>query len=273
MTTETSARMPTFFIPHGGGPCFFMDWTVMGGAADTWYKLEAYLRSLLSSLPSRPKGIVVISGHWEETAFTASTTKRPKMIYDYTGFPAHTYELQYPAPGEPALAERVVSLLKAAGLPAATDNTRGYDHGIFVPFLLIDPNATIPVVALSLKTGLDPEEHLAAGRALASLRDEGILIVGSGMSYHDMRGFRTPNAIKPSATFDAWLTDVVQSDPELRWKALTRWDDAPAGRQSHPREEHLLPLMVAVGAAYDAKGSKPFTDNVMMAHISAFQFD
>jgi aromatic ring-opening dioxygenase catalytic subunit (LigB family) len=269
---NTQATMPTFFIPHGGGPCFFMDWTLMGGPADTWNDLEAFLRSLPSRLPHKPKGIVVISGHWEEKVFTASTAENPAMIYDYTGFPAHTYQLRYPAPGAPALAQQVVKLLKTAGLPAATDNTRGFDHGVFVPFLLIDPEASIPVVTLSLQTDLDPEQHLAAGSALAPLRDEGILIVGSGMSYHDMRGFRTPAATAPSATFDAWLTAAIEADPVTRWAALTRWSDAPAGRASHPREEHLLPLMVAAGAGAQSSGSKPFTDNVMMADISAFQF-
>ncbi len=273
MTVDKPARMPTFFIPHGGGPCFFMDWTLMGGEADTWNDLEAFLRGLQSTLPEKPKGILVISGHWEEKVFTASTTESPGMIYDYTGFPPHTYELSYPAKGHPQLAEKIVRLLKAAGLPATTDNTRGFDHGVFVPLLLIDPPAGIPVVTLSLKTDLDPEEHLAAGRALASLRDEGILVVGSGMSYHDMRGFRTSAATRPSATFDAWLTQAVASDPAARWQALTHWSEAPAGRQSHPREEHLLPLMVAAGAGHDAAGSRPFTDNVMMADISAFRFD
>ncbi|KQM20639.1 DODA-type extradiol aromatic ring-opening family dioxygenase [Novosphingobium sp. Leaf2] len=267
-----AAQMPTFFIPHGGGPCFFMDWSVMGGPADTWDKTADWLRALISTLPERPKGIVVISGHWEEPAFTASTAVEPGMIYDYYGFPPHTYQLQYPAPGSPALAERVVALLSEAGLPARTDPARGFDHGVFVPFLLIDPDATIPVVPLSLKADLDPAEHIAAGRALAPLRDEGILIVGSGMSYHNMRGFRTPSATRPSAVFDQWLTSAVESAPAEREAQLGHWDEAPAGRQSHPREEHLLPLMVAAGAGYTSPGAKVFGDNVMMADISAFRF-
>ncbi|WBO21966.1 DODA-type extradiol aromatic ring-opening family dioxygenase [Sphingomonas abietis] len=267
-----AATMPTLFIPHGGGPCFFMDWSSMGGPADTWDKTGTWLRNLLSTLPEKPKGIVVISGHWEEPAFTASTAPRPEMIFDYYGFPAHTYQLSYPAPGAPALAERVVSLLEGAGLPAATDATRGFDHGVFVPFLLVDPEASIPVVPLSLKQDLDPAEHLAAGRALAPLRDEGILIVGSGMSYHNMRGFRTAAAVRPSAIFDAWLSQTVASDPDARRQALAQWSSAPAARESHPREEHLLPLMIAAGAGEDSPGSKPFSDHVMMADISAFRF-
>ena len=194
------------------------------------------------------------------------------MIFDYYGFPPHTYELSYPAPGAPALAERVVDLLKAAGLPARTDTKRGFDHGVFVPFLLIDPEASIPVVPLSLKRELDPAEHLAAGRALAALRDEGILIIGSGMSYHNMRGYRTPHAAQVSPVFDAWLTKAVEADPATRWQQLAQWAKAPGGRESHPREEHLLPLMIAAGAGGDSAGTKPFMDNVMMADLSAFRF-
>lgn len=272
-TTPAGARMPTFFIPHGGGPCFFMDWSaMMGGPADTWDKTEAWLRALVSTLPEPPKGIVVISGHWEEPAFTASAAVEPGMIYDYYGFPPHTYQLQYPAPGAPQLAERVTALLSEAKLPARTDPSRGFDHGVFVPFLLIDPEASIPVVPLSIKADLDPAEHMAAGRALAPLRDEGILIVGSGMSYHNMRAFRTPAATRPSAVFDQWLTEAVESEPAAREAQLARWSDAPAGRLSHPREEHLLPLMVAAGAGAQSVGRKVFGDNVMMADISAYRF-
>ena len=269
---QTHPTMPTLFIPHGGGPCFFMDWTQMGGPADTWDKTAAWLKGLLATLPARPKGIVLISGHWEQSVFTASTAAQPGMIFDYNGFPPHTYKLSYPAPGAPALAERVVALLKAAGLPARTDPSRGFDHGVFIPLLLVDPEASIPVVPLSLRSTLDPAEHLAAARALAALRDEGILIVGSGMSYHDMRSFFTPAARAPSARFDRWLTAAVESEPAVRWDRLTHWSTGDAGRASHPREEHLLPLMVAAGAGADSPGARTFGDNVMMADISAFQF-
>jgi len=267
------ATLPTFYIPHGGGPCFFMDWTLMGGPADTWHKTAAWLRGVAASLPARPKAIVVISGHWEEPAFTASAAAKPGMIYDYTGFPPHTYQLQYPAPGAPALAERIIALLNAAGLPAHPDPARGFDHGVFIPFLLIFPDAKIPVVPLSLKEDLDPEEHLAAGRALEALRDEGVLIVGSGMSYHNMHAYRTPGATAPSEIFDAWLTETLgKGERAHRWKGLARWAEAPAGRNAHPREEHLLPLMVAAGAGGEAPGRRVFSDVVMMARISAFQF-
>ncbi|HEY2032182.1 MAG TPA: class III extradiol ring-cleavage dioxygenase [Rhizomicrobium sp.] len=272
-TAQAGARLPTWFIPHGGGPCFFMDWRLMGGPADTWDKTAAWLRSLAASLPTKPKAIVVISGHWEEDAFTASTAVQPSMIYDYTGFPPHTYQLKYPAPGAPKVAERVVELLKAAGLPAKTSPSRGFDHGVFIPFLLIFPDADIPVVPLSLKRNLDPQEHLAAGRALQALRDEGILIVGSGMSYHNMHAFSTPSATAPSEAFDHWLMDTVSDkDAKHRWDNLVHWAEAPAARNAHPREEHLLPLMVAAGAAGDAEGERMFSDIAMQARLSGFRF-
>jgi aromatic ring-opening dioxygenase catalytic subunit (LigB family) len=261
-------KMPTLFIPHGGGPCFFMDWS----PKDTWTKTEAWLRGLADTLPERPKAIVVVSGHWEEPVFTVATSPTPGMIYDYSNFPPHTYELQYPAPGAPALAAHIVDLLRKHGLPAGTDAKRGFDHGVFIPFLLVFPDAEIPVVPMSLKSDLDPEEHMAAGLALASLRDEGVLIVGSGMSYHNMRGFRSPAATEPSETFDRWLTEAVESDPDVRRTSLARWDQAPAGRTAHPREEHLLPLMVAAGAAGDDKGERVFSDVAMNARLSGYRF-
>lgn len=273
--TENPAKseMPTLFIPHGGGPCFFMDWDLMGGPKDTWDRTAAYLRSIAESLPERPKAIVVVSGHWEEDVFTASAVPHPSMIYDYSGFPAHTYELKYPAPGAPDVANRIVELLTEAGIPARTSSTRGFDHGVFIPLLVAFPDADIPVVPLSLTRDLDPEAHLKAGKALQRLREEGVLIIGSGMSYHNMHTFRTPAATQPSEAFDAWLTHAIaEDDPADRWHDLVKWADAPAARNAHPREEHLLPLMIAAGAGGDDKGERVFTDVAMKARLSAFQF-
>jgi aromatic ring-opening dioxygenase catalytic subunit (LigB family) len=266
--------LPTYFIPHGGGPCFFMDWSITGDPADTWNATAAWLRALPGTLPSRPKAIVVISGHWEEPAFTAASVISPSLIYDYTGFPPHTYQLKYPAPGAPWLARRVVELLGEAGLPAQLNTARGFDHGIFIPFLLLYPQADIPIVPLSLQRDLDPAQHLAAGRALRALRDEEVLIVGSGMSYHNMRGFRTANGAEQSEIFDRWLTETLsERDLKQRWNRLVHWSEAPAARSSHPREEHLLPLMIAAGAAADESGERLFSDTVMRgARISGYRF-
>jgi aromatic ring-opening dioxygenase catalytic subunit (LigB family) len=260
--------LPTVFLPHGAGPCFFMEWS--RGPSDAWDRTAAYLKGLIARLPHRPKAILIVSGHWEAEAFTVGSGGRPPLIYDYYGFPEHTYRLSFEAPGAPELAARVKGLLAAAGLPADEDPARGWDHGVFVPLKLVTPDADIPVVQLSLKAGLDPEAHLAAGRALAPLRDEGVLIVGSGLSWHNMRGF-DPTYTERSRTFDAWLEHAV-ADPAARDQALSHWAEAPEGRTAHPREEHLLPLMVAAGAASGEPGRIAFRDQVMDVVISAVEF-
>jgi aromatic ring-opening dioxygenase catalytic subunit (LigB family) len=260
--------LPTLFIPHGAGPCFFMDWT--RGPADTWDKTAAWLKGVVADLPERPKAILVVSGHWEEAQFTVGSSPRPPLIFDYYGFPEATYRLRFDAPGSPALAKRVRELLGGAGFPTAEDSERGYDHGVFVPLLLATPRADIPVVQLSLRTDLDPQAHLAAGRALAPLRDEGVLIVGSGMSWHNMRGF-SPAFTAKSEAFDAWLAQAL-SDPAGRDEAIRRWDRGPFAREAHPREEHLAPLFVAAGAAEGEPGRQVFRDVAMDVAISGFAF-
>jgi aromatic ring-opening dioxygenase catalytic subunit (LigB family) len=267
MTEATGLPLPTLFIPHGGGPCFFMDWN----PPRTWDKLAAWLGSLGEYL-GRPKAVVVISGHWEADAFSATSNAHPPLIYDYYGFPEHTYRIQYAAPGAPELAQEISELVAQAGLAARTDPARGFDHGVFIPFKVIYPDAGVPVVQLSLKAGLDPEAHIELGRALAPLRRQGILIVGSGMSYHNLREFGL-NPNPESDRFDAWLTDAaLTSDPEERSAKLLQWKNAPGARRAHPREEHLIPLMVAAGAAGEDAGSKLFHDRIMGAAISAFGF-
>lgn len=244
-----------------------MDWD----PPNAWDSLAASLRSLSARIATRPRAIIVVSAHWEAPEFTVTTAERPELIYDYYGFPKHTYELKYPAPGDPELAQRIVQRLQLAGLTAQTDAERGFDHGVFVPFLLIYPQADIPVVQLSLKAGLNPAVHLQAGRALAALRDDGVLIVGSGYSYHNMRGYGGSGATA-SREFDAWLGDVLVGDAPLREKRLLEWEQAPSARASHPREEHLLPLMVAAGAAGADAGQRIFSDTVFGVATSMFQF-
>jgi len=164
----------------------------------------------------------------------------------------------------------VRELLVGAGFPAAEDPERGYDHGVFVPLKLVIPDADIPVVTLSLRADLDPEAHLAAGRALKPLRDEGVLIVGSGMSWHNMRGF-SPAFTAKSQAFDAWLADAL-ADPARRDEALRGWDQGPYAREAHPREEHLAPLFVAAGAADGEPGRQAFHDVAMDVALSGYEF-
>lgn len=247
-----------------------MDWTQ--GPADTWASTAAFLRGLPARLPAVPKALLVISSHWESSTPQVTAASAPALIYDYSGFPAHTYELTWPAPGAPGLASRVQQLLTTAGIHAREDKRRGLDHGVFIPLKVAFPEASIPTVQLSLKAGLDPEEHLAMGRALAPLRDEGVLILGSGMSYHNMRAFMTPQARQTSGLFADWLADAVARPVPQRDARLKGWAQAPGGRESHPREEHLLPLMVAAGAASADPGREIFRAEAMGAVISAIQF-
>lgn len=280
MTTKT-LRQPTIFLPHGGGPCFFMDWT--WGPADTWDRTQRFLEGLAATLPERPKAILVVSGHWEEQAFTAGAAQNPQLIFDYSGFPEHTFRLSWPAPGAPELAHRVAHLLECAGLPAATSAGRGFDHGVFVPLKVAFPGAEIPVVPLSLSLALsslsrnggsfDPVLHLAAGRALAPLRDEGVLFLASGMSFHNLRAYLQPQTTPRAREFDTWLTSAVESPAPQRDALLANWREAPYAAFSHPREEHLIPLLVAAGAGGAAAGKRIFTDEPMGAAISAYRFD
>jgi aromatic ring-opening dioxygenase catalytic subunit (LigB family) len=245
-----------------------MDWP---GDPHAWDRLGAWLRGLRDELPARPSAIVVVSAHWEAARPTVTASPEPALIYDYQGFPAHTYELEYGAPGSPALAARIRSLLGDAGILAAADPNRGFDHGVFVPFKLIEPEAQIPIVQLSLVRGFDPAEHFAIGRALAPLRDEGVLIVGSGMSYHNVAALMGRRGID-GERFDAWLGDAVAADGKTRAARLVEWELAPQAREAHPREEHLLPLMVVAGAAGSDVGTTVFHDRLLGAPTSAFRF-
>jgi aromatic ring-opening dioxygenase catalytic subunit (LigB family) len=269
--TSSTARQPTIYLPHGGGPCFFMEWTL--GPRDTWKRMAEWLRSVPGSLPAPPSALLVVSGHWEAPVPTVTSSAAPPLLYDYSGFPPSTYELTWPAPGSPGLAARVQELLGAAGIDTRADPQRGFDHGVFIPLKVAYPAPHTPTVQLSLRAGLDPLEHLAIGRALAPLRHEGVLLVGSGMSYHNMRGFMAPGTRDVSARFDEWLAAAVSAEPPERDAALGQWSRAPMARQSHPREEHLLPLMVVAGAAGADRGKQVLRDEVMGAVVSAFRFD
>ena len=263
-----ASRFPVYFVSHGGGP-----WPWMEDRRAAFAKTVQELAALPQRLPARPKAVLVITGHWEAPQFTVSTATRPPMDYDYSGFPAHTYQLQYPAAGSPALAARVRELLQGAGIPSAEDPQRGFDHGTFVPLYLMYPDADVPVVLLSMKSSYDPGEHLRAGQALVPLRDEGVLILGSGLTYHNMRGFNQDASTRPATEFEAWLNEAIaQPDPQKRNEMLAHWQQAPAARLAHPREDHLIPLMVVAGAAGDDAGHRLFVDHVMKVPMASYEF-
>lgn len=238
----------------------------------TWTGMEKFLRALPQSLPSQPRAIVVVSGHWETRGFALTASRAPPLVYDYYGFPPHTYQLRYPAPGDPSLASGIASLLKDAGFGAELDDSRGLDHGVFVPLKVVYPDASIPVVELSLDGSLDPALHLALGKALRPLREEGVLLFCAGMSFHNLRALGDPRALAPSTAFDDWLGDACGLPFPERAQRLSQWDQAPAARICHPRPEHLLPLMVAAGAS-DAPGTRIYNERVLGTMISGFRFD
>lgn len=301
-------------------------------------RMATHLSKLIAlTCPEKPKAVLVASAHWEtRNGPTVTTSAAPPLLFDYYGFPPETYELTWPAPGYPALASRVKTLLDDDGFRTSQDGARGFDHGVFCPLKLTFPDADVPVVQLSLVEGLDPETHLAMGRALAPLRREGVLIVGSGMSFHNMGGFMSEDEAPKEASkeFDAWLAETCSRWADARWLCLrvecpcwgspglgmrmsesesTRrraadfkpravstkkrmnkctttddttyrveppqrtarlmnWTGAPSARICHPREEHLIPLMVAVGAAEGEQGRRVYSDAVMGCAVSGFEF-
>jgi len=229
------------FLPHGGGP--------MPALGDPGHAgLVKSLQGLQGDI-TNAKALLVITAHWEEQAVAISAQANPGMYYDYYNFPAEAYQLQYPAPGAPDLAVQVQELFQAAGIDAKLEHERGFDHGTFIPLMIIAPEAQTPVLQVSLKANLDPAEHIAMGRALAPLLDQGIVILGSGLSFHSFPAMRSTDKTEPlarSTIFDNWLNASVLGQDEA---ALVNWEQAPEGRYCHPREEHLLPLHVCFGAA------------------------
>jgi aromatic ring-opening dioxygenase catalytic subunit (LigB family) len=259
---------PTFFLNHGGGPCFFIR---SGPMRETWKPLEDYLAGFASALSEPPVALLVISGHWEEAVPTVNASPSPPLLFDYRGFPDYTYQLTWPAPGSPEIAARVRKLLHDAGLSSAADERRGYDHGVFVPLKVVFPDAKIPVVQLSMQRGLDPAAHLAIGRALKPLREQGVLIIGSGQTYHNMRGFGGTATDPKAEAFDAWLRQAV-TNTGTRERSLIDWEHAPGARDAQPHEDHLLPLMVAAGAAPGETAIIDFHGHAMGKPISGFRF-
>jgi aromatic ring-opening dioxygenase catalytic subunit (LigB family) len=233
--------------------------------------LATYLRSLHDLPKEPPKALLCISAHWEEPVPTLMTSPNPPMLYDYFGFPPAAYTLSWPAPGEPKLAARVRDLFSKAGIESAANDERGFDHGTFVPLKVAWPDADVPTLQLSLQRGLDPAKHIAIGRALAPLRDEGVFIIGSGLSYHNLRELG-PRGKPASEAFDAWLRETASLDAKERDARLTEWTAAPSARAVHPREEHLLPLMVVAGAAGSDRGTMAYSGTILGVRVSAYHF-
>lgn len=265
-STPAAAVMPALYLPHGGGPAFFMQ----GPMAQLFDPMKEFLAALPSSLPEQPRAIVVVSAHWEAETVQVSSGTHHDLLFDYYGFPQETYSLTYPASGSPELADRVIELLSTAGIPAEPNSVRGWDHGVFIPLKVMYPEAEIPLVAMSLHAGLNAEEHGRIGAALRSLRQEGVLIIGSGMSYHNLS--ELTGSAPGSLEFDRYLDEALRGPGSHRRTRLNAWEDEPTGRSAHPREEHLIPLMVASAAGSDLPGDKIWAGHVGPSLVSAWSF-
>jgi 4,5-DOPA dioxygenase extradiol len=254
------------YFSHGGGPL-----PILG---DAGHKAMVDFMTQLPLKLKKPDFILVISAHWEETKATLLGAQSPIMFYDYYGFPDQAYEITYPAPGSPEYANRISGLLEKHNIPSRIDYQRGFDHGLFIPLKLMYPQADIPCLQLSLLRGLNPEAHISLGKALRELKQENILVIGSGFSFHNMRafswqGFGTPDSANDG--FQNWLIEVcsgtlTQLEREQR---LIEWEKAPSARYCHPREEHLLPLHVCVGLA-DKPAQLIFDDQILGKRGVAF---
>ena len=255
--------LPTYFISHGGGP-----WPWLPEMRRMFANLEA---SLVEMRKEKPRAVLMVSGHWETDDVAVMTSPNPPMVYDYYGFPPETYQIKYPAPGAPELAQRTADLLKSAGHKVSLDPQQGFDHGTFAPMAVIWPEADKPTYQISIRKDYDPATHFAIGRALAPLRDEGVLIVGSGLSFHNLRMFG-PQAKVPSEAFDAWLDQTLALPAAKRTKALEHWETAPYARVCHAQEDHLVPLFVALGAAEDAQAERVYHDVMLRGGVTASSY-
>ena len=264
--SDTTGKGQIIYLSHGGGPL-----PILGDHT------HAHMVSFLKELPEklhRPEAIIVFSAHWEESVATIQGSASPGLLYDYYGFPEESYMLQYPAKGVPTLAEKIAGHLKEAGIPHKIDNTRPYDHGSFIPLLLMYPEADIPVIQVSLLNSLDAEKHLSLGLALAPLVQKNILFIGSGFSYHNMRGFDFSGADhvdQDNDAFQDWLISQCCTEMALKERLdnMIDWQQAPHARYCHPREEHLLPLHICIGLA-GKKGRLVFDDYIVGKHAVAF---
>jgi len=247
MVKNTNIAAKAVFLSHGGGPL-----PLLGDAGHE--ELIQCLKEITTRI-QKPAGIVLISAHWEAPVFTITGQAQPDLLYDYYGFPDEAYSLTYPALGSPKLATQIKSLLTEQHIEASIETNRGFDHGMFVPLSLMYPEADVPCVQLSLNAELNPEEHIKVGKALQSLHDENVLIIGSGFTFHNMRAFfgkAGPEVFEANTQFEAWLKQTTVgefAEESSRASALSQWDHAPGAKLCHPREEHLLPLHVCYGAA------------------------
>ena len=245
-TFENSIPAQILYFSHGGGPLPLVN-------DPSHEAMNTFMRELPNQL-HRPECIIVFSAHWEEKVVTLQGNATPKLLFDYYGFPDETYHLKYPAVNSLSLVEDITQLFTKANIPFALHQERGYDHGVFIPLMMMYPTADIPILQISLLSSLDSNEHILLGKALRPLLDRNILFIGSGFSFHNLRAFRFNSNKEEDPLNDAFqdflksslCSDISEKD---RNNQLIYWEDAPNARYCHPREEHLLPLHICYGLA------------------------
>ena len=259
-------RLPTLFISHGSPMLAIQE-----------SPAHRFLLDLGKTLP-KPKAILMASAHWESMGGPAvSLASNPETIHDFGGFPRALFEIQYPAPGAPETASRAAALLEQEGVAVKTSAMRGLDHGAWVPLRLMYPDADIPVAQISVVRGAAPADHLRIGRALSRLRDEGVLVIGSGSLTHNLYEFRGQDIDAPVpawvSEFDLWMKERLERNDSQG--LLNYREEAPFAVRNHPTEEHLLPLFVAMGAAGETAVVKRLHDSyeygVLAMDIYAFE--
>lgn len=254
---------PVLFLSHGGGPLPLLGDPGHEGMVQAF----SQIRDKLQQQAPQPDALLFVSAHWETASAQITAAANPSIIYDYYGFPEESYSLQYPVAGAPEVARQVKDALQEAGIPALLDVDRGLDHGVFVPGLILFPEAGIPCLQVSVLNSLDSGQHLELGRALAGLRERNVMIIGSGFSFHNLREFfgkGDPQADKLNFEFEQWLSEtVMDNDAEKQNQRLLDWQQAPGARFCHPREEHLMPLHVCAGAAENARADQAWRFEVL----------
>ncbi|MBN2879555.1 MAG: dioxygenase [Clostridia bacterium] len=264
-TSENKSAMQIVYFSHGGGPMPILN-------DPSHYRMNVFMKNL-PSLIKRPDAIVVISAHWEESNVAVQTGASPSMLYDYYRFPEEAYQINYPAKGSPELTKEILEIFKAENIPCTADDERGFDHGLFIPLMMMYPDADIPCFQVSLLHNLYETEHIRLGKALSKLKDKNILLIGSGFSFHNLMEFRLndKNQDIRNDAFQDWLIEVCTGDmpQNIREDKLINWETAPNARYCHPRSEHLLPLHVCA-AATGRKGELVFDDYIAGKRSVAF---
>lgn len=265
-TNNEKQNGQVIYFSHGGGPLPVLH-------DPTHEKMVEFMKDLPSRIV-KPEAIIVFSAHWEERVVTIQSGSQPGMVYDYYGFPEEAYHVKYDCKGNTQLAAQVSELFEKEGIEHRLDDERPYDHGSYIPLKMMYPDGDIPVIQVSLNHNLDPLTHLKIGKALRPLMKENLLFIGSGFSFHNMRQFDFQGEDRPDPLNDAFQDRLIEiccqeEDEGKKWEYLTEWESIPGARYCHPREEHLLPLLVCAGISVK-QGKKIFDDYILGKRATAF---